>query len=199
MGSRTAPETAGSISICARLSHSKMGSLCKFANQEPPIHCQSGRVLPPRVRRRSATPTGVLKESLCRRLRVRCLENKAGKQVFSDTFNVSALTYTEEEMKQVLDFVRNSNEDPALKAFAEQRLAPVKETGGVTSTSTAPKPERKPAPAPSTSNTPEAPKKGSGSSDSPLAIVIGVLLGLLGLGAAAYGWAVQQGVVKAPF
>lgn len=127
------------------------------------------------------------------------VENKAGKQVFSDTFNVSALTYTEEEMKQVLDLVRNSNEDPALKAFAEQRLASVKETGRVTSTSTAPKPERKPAPAPSTSNTPEAPKKGSGSSDSPLAIVIGVLLGLLGLGAAAYGWAVQQGVVKAPF
>ena len=32
-----------------------------------------------------------------------------------------------------------------------------------------------------------------------IAIIIGVILGLVGLGAAAYGWAVQQGMVPAPF
>ena len=97
-------------------------------------------------------------------------------------------------MDKVLKEVLASDADENLKTFARQRLkaAPVG-----TSTATA-----KPAPAlaPTQKKAEPSPsEKPSGSSDSPIAIIIGVLLGLIGLGAAAYGWAVQQGMVPAPF
>lgn len=122
------------------------------------------------------------------------VSNSEGAQVFNDTFNVSALEYTPAEMDKVLKEVLASDADENLKTFARQRLkaAPVE-----TSTATA-----KPAPAPAPTQKkaePSQSKKPSGSSESPIAIIIGVILGLAGLGAAAYGWAVQQGMVPAPF
>ena len=118
------------------------------------------------------------------------VSNSEGTQVFDDTFNVSALEYTPAEMDKVLKEVLASDADENLKTFARQRLkaAPVE-----TSTATA-----KPAPAPAPTQKkaePSPSEKPSGSSDSPLGIIIGVLLGLIGLGAAGFGWAHSQGLL----
>ena len=122
------------------------------------------------------------------------VSNSEGTQVFDDTFNVSALEYTPAEMDKVLKEVLASDADENLKAFARQRL---KAAAVETSTATA---RPAPAPAPTQKKAEPSPsEKTSGSSDSPIAIIIGVILGLAGLGAAAYGWAVQQGMVPAPF
>ncbi|WJY97149.1 hypothetical protein [Corynebacterium fournieri] len=110
------------------------------------------------------------------------VSNSEGAQVFAETFNVSALEYSRGEMDKVLDEVLASDADPELKSFARERLKAAPEQ--------APTATAKPAPAkPSQSQQP------SGSSASPVAIVVGVLLGLVGLGAAAFGWAQSQGLI----
>lgn len=115
--------------------------------------------------------------------------NSAGKQVFQDTFRLSALNYSEAEMERVLSEIRKSSADPKIKAFAEQKL---KVQPKPVQSSTA-----KPAPAPAApSQQSQAPApKDEGSSASPIAIVLGVLLALGGIGAAAFGWAKSQGMI----
>lgn len=110
--------------------------------------------------------------------------NSKGEQVVSDTFRLSALEYTPEEMQRVLREVLASDKDQALKDFATRKLNPADPEQKVTRAKQA---------QPSTSATPQ------GSSASTLSIVIGVLLALVGAGTAWYGWAVDQGLVAAPF
>ena len=115
--------------------------------------------------------------------------NSAGKQVFQDTFRLSALNYSEAEMERVLNEIRKSSADPKIKAFAEQKL---KVQPKAVQSSTA-KPA--PAPAPATQQSQAPAPKDEGSSASPIAIVLGVLLALGGIGAAAFGWAKSQGMI----
>ena len=110
--------------------------------------------------------------------------NSKGEQVVSDTFRLSALEYTPEEMQRVLREVLASDKDQALKDFATRKLNPADPEQKVTRAKQA---------QPSTPATPQ------GSSASTLSIVIGVLLALVGAGTAWYGWAVDQGLVAAPF
>lgn len=116
--------------------------------------------------------------------------NSKGNQVFKDTFKVSALDYTPEEARRVLQELRATNADPALIKFAEDRLGGLKE------------PEvQKPKPAPATQVEEPGEAKGSSSSEGPVstwAIVLGSLLGALGLGALGFGWAVNQGIIQLP-
>ena len=114
------------------------------------------------------------------------VSNSEGARVFDDTFNVSALEYSRAEMDKVLKEVLASNADEKLKAFARNRL---KAAPSETPTATA-----KPAQVPGKAE-PSASEKPSGSSESPLGIIIGVLLGLVGLGAAGFGWAHSQGLI----
>ena len=114
------------------------------------------------------------------------VSNSEGARVFDDTFNVSALEYSRAEMDKVLKEVLASNADEKLKAFARNRL---KAAPSETPTATA-----KPAQVPGKAE-PSASEKPSGSSESPLGIIIGVLLGLIGLGAAGVGWAHSQGLI----
>ncbi|WP_269509378.1 hypothetical protein [Corynebacterium faecium] len=121
------------------------------------------------------------------------VSNSDGEQVFTETFRVSALNYSAAEMKKVLEQVLSSDADPQDKALAKQRLTPRAET----SQPAKPVPS-KPAPAPAPTQKkaePSPSEKPSGSSDSPIAIIIGVLLGLIGLGAAGFGWAHSQGLL----
>lgn len=114
------------------------------------------------------------------------VSNSEGAQVFADTFNVSALEYTPAEMDKVLKEVLASNADEKLKTFARNRLkAAASETPTATARPTQVQGKAKPSQS----------EKPSGSSDSPLAIIIGVLLGLIGLGAAGFGWAHSQGLI----
>lgn len=110
--------------------------------------------------------------------------NSKGEQVVSDIFRLSALEYTPEEMQRVLRAVLASDKDQALKDFATRKLNPADPEQKVTRAKQA---------QPSTPATPQ------GSSASTLSIVIGVLLALVGAGTAWYGWAVDQGLVAAPF
>ena len=114
------------------------------------------------------------------------VSNSEGARVFDDTFNVSALEYTPAEMDKVLKEVLASDADENLKAYARHRL---KTAASETPTATA-KPVQVPGKA-----EPSPSEKPSGSSDSPLGIIIGVLLGLIGLGAAGFGWAHSQGLI----
>ena len=114
------------------------------------------------------------------------VSNSEGARVFDDTFNVSALEYTPAEMDKVLKEVLASDADENLKAYARRRL---KAAASETPTATA-KPVQVPGKA-----EPSPSEKPSGSSDSPLGIIIGVLLGLIGLGAAGFGWAHSQGLL----
>ena len=114
------------------------------------------------------------------------VSNSEGARVFDDTFNVSALEYSRAEMDKVLKEVLASNADEKLKAFARNRL---KAAPSETPTATA-----KPAQVPGKAE-PSASEMPSGSSESPLGIIIGVLLGLVGLGAAGFGWAHSQGLI----
>ena len=114
------------------------------------------------------------------------VSNSEGARVFDDTFNVSALEYSRAEMDKVLKEVLASNADEKLKAFARNRL---KAAPSETQTATA-----KPAQVPGKAE-PSPSEKPSGSSESPLGIIIGVLLGLVGLGAAGFGWAHSQGLI----
>ncbi|MBA1837451.1 hypothetical protein GC584_04610 [Corynebacterium sp. zg912] len=114
--------------------------------------------------------------------------NSEGAQVFADTFKVSALQYSRAEMDKVLAEVLASDADESLKAFARERLKAAPVNTPTVSAKPAPVPAK-----PSPSNEP------SGSSASPVAIVIGVLLGLIGLGAAGFGWAQSQGLIPSPF
>ena len=114
------------------------------------------------------------------------VSNSEGAQVFADTFNVSALEYTPAEMDKVLKEVLASNADEKLKAFARNRLkAAASETPTATAKPTQVQGKAKPSQS----------EKPSGSSESPLGIIIGVLLGLIGLGAAGFGWAHSQGLI----
>lgn len=115
------------------------------------------------------------------------VSNSQGAQVFADTFNVSALDYTRAEMDKVLNDVLASDADEKLKAFARERLRPAPVS--------APTVSAKPAPAPAPAKAPSQSNEPSGSSASPVAIVIGVLLGLIGLGAAGFAWAQSQGLI----
>lgn len=117
------------------------------------------------------------------------VSNSDGEQVFTETFRVSALNYSAAEMKKVLDQVLASDADPQVKAFAKQRLTP-RAAGSQHVTQTPPTKGQAPGKA-----EPSQSEKPSGSSASPLAIVIGVLLGLIGLGAAGFGWAHSQGLL----
>jgi len=117
------------------------------------------------------------------------VSNSDGEQVFTENFRVSALNYSAAEMKKVLDQVLASDADPQVKAFAKQRLTP----RAVAAQPSKPAPS-KPAQVPGKVEASPS-EKPSGSSDSPLAIIIGVLLGLIGLGAAGFGWAHSQGLI----
>lgn len=108
------------------------------------------------------------------------VHNSKGEQVFTEDFNVSALNYSNAQMKDVLAKVLASDEDDELKEFAKRRLIPREETTTTVKPATPPK---QPAP------------QEEGSSASTLSIVIGVLLGLIGLGAAGVGWAHSQGLI----
>ena len=114
------------------------------------------------------------------------VSNSESARVFDDTFNVSALEYTPAEMDKVLKEVLASDADEDLKEYARHRL---KAAASETPTATA-KPVQVPGKA-----EPSPSEKPSGSSDSPLGIIIGVLLGLIGLGAAGFGWAHSQGLI----
>ena len=92
-------------------------------------------------------------------------------------------------MERVLNEIRKSSADPKIKAFAEQKL---KVQPKPVQSSTA-KPA--PAPAPATQQSEAPAPKDEGSSASPIAIVLGVLLALGGIGAAAFGWAKSQGMI----
>lgn len=116
--------------------------------------------------------------------------NSKGNQVFKDTFKVSALDYTPEEARKVLQELRATNADPELIKFAEARLSGLKEPV-----------VQQPKPAPATQVKETGEEKGSSSSEGPVstwAIVLGSLLGVLGLGALGFGWAVNQGIIQLP-
>lgn len=106
------------------------------------------------------------------------VKDSAGKTVFRNSYKVSALQYTDEEAKRVLGEILDSNADESVKQLARQVLQGRDQAGS-----------------------PQAKKSGSSdlSDTSIAAIVIGSLLGLLGLGALGYGWAVNQGLLKLPF
>lgn len=107
------------------------------------------------------------------------VKDSTGKTVFSDGYKVSALQYTSEEASNVLRAVLASDADESVKKLAREVLSPTPESGG----------------------TGEDDRRSSvgGDGASTAAIVVGVLLGVVGLGALAYGWAVNQGIVKLPF
>ena len=103
--------------------------------------------------------------------------NSRGEEVFTETYKVSALNYTDEEMEKVRREVLASDADAYVKDLARKKLQPKTRTG---TTATA---------APATR------AQAQGSSASPLAVILGVLLALGGIGAAAYGWALNQGLI----
>lgn len=103
--------------------------------------------------------------------------NSRGDEVFTETYKVSALNYTDEEMEKVRREVLASDADAYVKDLARKKLQPKTRTG---TTATA---------------APAAPAQAQGSSASPLAVIFGVLLALGGIGAAAYGWALNQGLI----
>ncbi|OEY23552.1 hypothetical protein A0K93_03190 [Corynebacterium sp. BCW_4722] len=100
------------------------------------------------------------------------VKDASGAVAFSDSFKVSALDYNSEQADKVLKEVLASDADESVKKLARQMLEQKEEVPNQ--------------------------KKGE-SNTSTVAIIIAAVLGVVGLGALAYGWAVNQGIVKLPF
>ncbi|WP_145990224.1 hypothetical protein [Corynebacterium coyleae] len=109
--------------------------------------------------------------------------NSRGTEVFSQSYNVSALNYTREEMAKVLAEVLASDAPEYVKDMARRKLQPKDKTEGTSNAPAAQKPK-----------TQQPPANGDGAV-SPVAIIIGVLLAIGGLGAALAGWAMSQGMI----
>ena len=109
--------------------------------------------------------------------------NSRGTEVFSQSYNVSALNYTREEMAKVLAEVLASDAPDYVKDMARRKLQPKDKTEGTSNAPAAQKPK-----------TQQPPANGDGAV-SPVAIIIGVLLAIGGLGAALAGWAMSQGMI----
>lgn len=111
------------------------------------------------------------------------ITNSSGTEVFSDSYSVSALNYSRDEMAKVLKEVLASDAPAYVKNMARKKLQPKNTSEKASNAPAAQKPAQQQPPAE------------SGSSASPVAIVVGVLLALGGLGAALYGWALNQGMI----